>query len=174
MNGGNQNGHAEIGVDQSAGGLVALVEVGFPAEPEIDRHQHQCRAMRERDGERPKPQLRRRYPCQRPWMTPAGKPEKTEGDNEEACADLYRALPFDDGNQQCEGQDHQQHREQMAGRERPKRGHQRPRAPLHQSSGNSERPPHARVDPVVKAARDDSQPEPGRRPVGCAHIQTDG
>ena len=32
-------------------------------------------------------------------MTPAGKPEKTKGDNEEACADLYRALPFDDGNQ---------------------------------------------------------------------------
>jgi hypothetical protein len=153
---------------------VSPVEFGFPAEPEIDRHQHQCRAMGERDRERPKPQLRRRYPRQRSWMAPVGQPIKTEGDDEEAGADLYRALPFDHGNQQREGQDHEQHREQMADRERPKRGHQGARAPFHQSRGNGERPPHARVDAVVEAARDHSQPEPGRRPVGCAHIQTDG
>ena len=153
---------------------VAAVEFGFPAEPEIDRHQHQRRAMGERDGEGPKPQLRRRYPRQHSRMAPVGKPEQTEGDDKEAGADLYRALPFDDGNEQREGKDHQQHREQMAGRERPKRGHQGTRAPLHQSSRNGERPPHARVDAVVEAARDDSQPEPGRCPIGCAQIQTDG
>ena len=56
-------------------------------------------------------------------MTPGGKPEKTEGDDEQACADLYRSLPFDDGNKQREGQDYQQHREYMAGRERSKRDH---------------------------------------------------
>src|SRR5947199_283590 len=83
-----EHGHAEIGVDERAGGFVAAVEVGFPAEPEIDRHQHQRRAMRERDGERPKPQLRRRYPRQRPWMAPVGKSKQTEGDDKEAGADL--------------------------------------------------------------------------------------
>src|SRR6185369_17618489 len=83
VDGGNQHGHAEIGIDERAGGLMASVEVGLPTEPEIDRHQHQRRAMGERDGERPKPQLRRRYPRQRPWMAPVGKSKQTEGDDEE-------------------------------------------------------------------------------------------
>jgi hypothetical protein len=107
-------------------------------------------------------------------MSPVGKPEQAERDDKEACCDLYRTLPFDDGDEQREGKDHEQHREQMADRERRERSHQRPRALLHQSSGNGERPPHARVDAVVEAARDDCQPEPGRCPVGCAQIQTDG
>jgi hypothetical protein len=56
-------------------------------------------------------------------MASVGQPEQTEGDNKEACADLYRALPFDDGNEQREGKDHKEHCEQMADRERPKCGH---------------------------------------------------
>ena len=84
------------------------------------------------------------------------------------------ALPFDERDQQREGKDHQQHREQMAGRERPKRGHQRARTPFHQSSRNGERPAHSRVYAVIEAARDDSQPEPGGCPIRSAQIQTDG
>ena len=107
-------------------------------------------------------------------MAPVGKPEQTKGDDEEARPDLYRALPFDDGNEQREGKDNQQHCEQMADRERPKRGHQGTRAPFHQPSRNGERPPHAGVDAMVEAARDHSQPEPGGCPIGCVQIQADG
>ena len=103
------------------GRRVAAVEVGFPAEPEIDRHQHQSRAMRDGDRKGPQRQLRRRYPRQRPWMASADKPEDTEGDDKEAGADLDLALPFDQRDQQRERKDHQQHRQQMADRQRPKR-----------------------------------------------------
>ena len=61
-----------------AGCLVALVEVGLPAESEIDRHQHQSRTMRDGYGEGPKPQLRRWYSRQGPRMAPVDKPEDTE------------------------------------------------------------------------------------------------
>ena len=43
---GDQNGHAEIGIDEDACRLVAPVEVGGAAETEIDRHQHQSRDAR--------------------------------------------------------------------------------------------------------------------------------
>jgi hypothetical protein len=49
-------------------------------------------------------------------MAPVDEAEDTESDDKEAGADLYLALPFDEGDQQREGKDHQQHREQMAGR----------------------------------------------------------
>ncbi len=35
----NQHSHTQIGVDQRARRLVSFVEVGGPAEPEVDRHQ---------------------------------------------------------------------------------------------------------------------------------------
>ena len=153
---------------------MAFVEVGGPAKPEIDRHEHQSRAMRDCHGEGPKRQLRRPYPRQCPWMALVDKPEDTEPDDEQAGADLYLALPFDEGDQQREGKKHQKHCKQMAGRQRPKRGHQGTRTPFHQSSRNGERPPHSRIYSVVEAARNDSQPEPGGCPIRCAQIQTDG
>ena len=48
--------------------------------------------------------------------------------------------------------------QQVADGERPKCGRERARTALHQSGRNSERPSHSRVDPVIEAARDDSQP----------------
>jgi hypothetical protein len=96
--------------------LVASVEVGGPAEPEINRHEHQSRAMRERHGEGPEPQLRWSYPRQHPRMAPVGEPEDTEPDNQEAGADLDLSLPFDEGDEQREGKKHQEHRQQMADR----------------------------------------------------------
>ena len=62
--------------------------------------------MRDCHGEGPKPQLRRSYPRQCPWMAPVDKPEDTEPDDKKAGADLYLALPFDEGDQQREGKDH--------------------------------------------------------------------
>ena len=159
---------------EGAGGLVGFIEVGLPAEPEIDRHEHQSRTMRDGHGEGPKAQLRRGYPRQRARMLPADKPEHAKPDDKEACRNLDLALPCNEGDQQREGKHHDQYREQMARRQRPKGGHQGARTPLHQSSRNRERPAHSRVQPVIKAARDDRQPKPGRCPVGHAQIQTDG
>ena len=39
-----------------------------------------------------------------------------EPDDQEAGADLNLSLPFDKGYQQCEGEDHQEHCQQMADR----------------------------------------------------------
>jgi hypothetical protein len=55
--------------------LVSLVEVGGPAEPEIDRHEHQSGAMRDRNGERPECQIASKYdPFSRPTVTPLTEP----------------------------------------------------------------------------------------------------
>jgi hypothetical protein len=78
-------------------------------------------------------------------MVSADKPEDTEPDDKEARGNLDLTLPSNEGDQQREGKQHEQHREQMARRQGPKRGHQGTRIPFHQSSRNGERPPHARV-----------------------------
>src|SRR5207248_3573619 len=52
---GHQHGHPETRVDQGPGCLVAGVEVGIPAQSEIDRHEHQPRAMSDGDSKGPKP-----------------------------------------------------------------------------------------------------------------------
>ena len=72
--------------------------------------------MSNRHGEGPKPQLRRSYPRQRPWMAPVDEPEDTEPDDQEAGADLDLPLPFDEGGQQREGEHHNEHRQQVADR----------------------------------------------------------
>ena len=95
---------------------MAALEIGGPAEPEINRYQHQSRAMSDRDGEGPEPQLRRAYPRQRPRVAPLHEPEDAEPNDQEAGADLDLPLPFNDGDQQREGKHHQEHRQQMADR----------------------------------------------------------
>src|ERR1700741_2626937 len=97
--------HAEIGMDESAYRLMAPVEVGSSAQPEIDRPEHKACAMSDRHGEGPEPELRRSYPRQRPRMAPADEPEDTEPDDQEAGADLNLSLPFDEGEQQHKGED---------------------------------------------------------------------
>jgi hypothetical protein len=72
-----------------------------------------------------------------------------------------------------ECKDHQEHRQQMAGRERPKRRQEGARTFFHYSGRNRERPPHPGTYPVVEAARNDSQPESRDRPVGPASGQAD-
>ena len=49
-------------------------------------------------------------------MATVDKPENSEPDDEQACADLYLMAPIDHRGQQCEGQDNNEHREEMAGR----------------------------------------------------------
>jgi hypothetical protein len=70
-------------------------------------------------------------------MAAIGKPEDAKSDDKEAGADLDLALPFDEGEQQREGEEHEQHRQQVAGGQWPKRAHQCARAPFHQSGRNS-------------------------------------
>ena len=49
-------------------------------------------------------------------MAPVDKPEDAEPDDEEASADLYLVLPFDQRGQQRKGEEYDEHRKQMAGR----------------------------------------------------------
>jgi hypothetical protein len=107
-------------------------------------------------------------------MASVDKPEDAEPDDQEAGGYLYLVLPLDERHQRREGKKNQEHREKMAGHQRPKGSHQGSRTPFHQSSRYGERPPHSRIYSVVEAARDDSQPEPGVCPIGSAQIQTDG
>ena len=72
--------------------------------------------MSNRYSEGPQPKLRRSYPRQHPGMTPIDEPEDTKPDDQEAGANLDLALPFDKGDQQCEGKEHHEHCQQMAHR----------------------------------------------------------
>ena len=100
------------------------VEIGDPAEAEIYRHEHQACAVGDRHGKGPEPQLRRSYPRQRSGMATVGKSEDAEPDDQETGAELDLPLPIDERYQQREGKDHQEYREQMADRQRPKRRHE--------------------------------------------------
>jgi hypothetical protein len=82
---------------------VAFVGIGGLTEAEINRHEHQASAMRDRHGEGLKRQLRRSYPRQRPWMTAIEEPEDAETDDQQACADLDLPLPFHKRDEQREG-----------------------------------------------------------------------
>ena len=113
------------------GGGVASVEAVGLAKPEIDRRQHQSCAMGDRRGERPEPELGRFYARQRSRMAPVDEPEGAEAHHQQAGADPDLPLPIDETDQQRERQDHDQHREQMAGRERRERRHKRPRTFFH-------------------------------------------
>ena len=124
MDDGDLDGHAKIGADEDASRLVTPVEIGDPAEPEIYRHEHQSRAVSDRYGKGPEPELRRSYPRKRPRMATVDKPEDTEPDDQETGADLDLPLPIDERDQQREGKDHHENCEQMAGRERPERRHE--------------------------------------------------
>ena len=42
-------------------------------------------------------------------MAPVDKPEDAEPDDQQTCADLDLTLPFDKGDEQREGQEHQEH-----------------------------------------------------------------
>jgi len=48
-------------------------------------------------------------------MAALDKPVDAKPDDKEAGADLELTLPFDQGDQYCEGKQHEQHRQQMAG-----------------------------------------------------------
>src|SRR5271155_1030816 len=115
----DQDSHAEIGIDEGAWRLVAAIEVGISAKAEINRHEHQSRAMRDRHGKGPERQLSRSYPSQHPRMAPVDEPEDAEPDDQEAGADLDLWPPLDEGDQHREGKDHAEHRQHMADRQRP-------------------------------------------------------
>ena len=77
---------------------------------------HACklgRAMCNRHGEGPEPQLRWSYPRQRRRMAPVDQQEDAETDDQETGADLDLLLPFNDGDQQRKRKYHYQHRQQM-------------------------------------------------------------
>ena len=129
---GNQDGHAQIGIDEGACRLVTPVEVAGLAETKIDRDEHQTRAMSHRYCKGPEPQLRRSYPRHYPRMVPADELEDAEPDDKEAGADLNLLLPLDEGEQERERKYRHEHRQQMADRQRPKCCHQGARTPFHQ------------------------------------------
>ena len=54
------------------------------------------------------------------WVPPVDEPKPAEPNEQKAGADLGLTLPLDQRHQQAEGQDHQQHCQQMADCQRPK------------------------------------------------------
>ena len=54
-------------------------------------------------------------------MAAVDEPEDTEGDDQEAGADLNLALPLDESDEQRERKNHQQRRQQMADSQGPER-----------------------------------------------------
>ena len=101
------------------------------AQSKIDRQKHQSRALGDRHGKRPKPQLRRWYPRQRPRMTPVDEPEDTEANDQDAGENLDLQPPFDKRDPQRERQEYEEHRQEMTGRQRPKRSYKCARALFH-------------------------------------------
>src|SRR5262244_3041456 len=53
----DQHSHGEVAADERAGCLVSAVGVSTPAEPKIDRHQHESRPVSNRHGKGPEAQL---------------------------------------------------------------------------------------------------------------------
>jgi hypothetical protein len=105
-----------LGIDEGVLYFLVPVEIGGAAETKIDRHEDQPRAMSDRHGKGPEPQLRRSYARQHPRMASADHLEDAEPDNQDASANLDLSLPLDEGEQQRERKDHYQHRQQMAER----------------------------------------------------------
>jgi hypothetical protein len=108
---GDYDGHAQISVHERARRLVSFVELGGSAQPEINWYEHQSRAMRDRHGEGPEPQLRRSYPREHPRVASVDKPEDAEPDKQQTGADLDLLLPFDDYEKQRERKDDHEHRQ---------------------------------------------------------------
>ena len=115
------HGPAEVGADEGASRLVALIKIVAPAKPEIDRHEHQSGPMGNRHRKRPQAQLRRPDPRQRARMAPVQQPEYAEADDKKARADLDLPPPFGKGHEQREGKQNEEHGEEMAGSQRPQR-----------------------------------------------------
>ena len=76
------------------------------AETKIDRYEHQSRAMRDRDGKGPEPQLCRSYSREHPRMAPVDEPEYAEPNDQKAGDDLDLPLPLDESKQQRKRKDY--------------------------------------------------------------------
>jgi hypothetical protein len=92
----DEDGHTHSAVYERACRRVTLVDGGL-AEPKIDRHEHQSRAVRNRHDEGPERLLRRSYSCQHPRMAAVDEPQDPEADDQQAGADLDLSLPCDKG-----------------------------------------------------------------------------
>jgi len=123
----------KVAAGERARCLVPAAGVFAPAEPKIDRHQHESRPMSNRHGEGPKTQLGWWYPCQRARMTRIQEPKETESHHQEAGANPRLSLPFDKSRQEREGKQHYQHRQQVTRGKRPKRRHKSARLLFHQA-----------------------------------------
>jgi hypothetical protein len=97
VDGGDQDGRAQIRVYEPARRLVALVKIGGTAEPELDRHEHQSRAMSDRYSEGPEPRLRWSYPRKRPGPSAAKAPPRGRANSFPSVRLKRRAtIPFQD------------------------------------------------------------------------------
>ena len=107
-------------------------------------------------------------------MASVDEPENAKCDDQESRRDLDLSLPFDEADQQREGEHHCKHRQQMADGEWPKRRNDFVRAPFHKSRRDGERPSHRRVHPMIETAYNNRCPEPDECPIHAFQVQTDG
>jgi hypothetical protein len=107
-------------------------------------------------------------------MAPPDKQDATKPDHKDARDDLDLVLPLQKRGQQREGQDGREHSEQMASSQKAKRREEGARASFHQASRYGKRPPHSRVESMVKAAPNDGHPQAGLAPVDRTQVDTEG
>ncbi len=165
--------HPEMRIDEHGCGAVARIAVEA-AQPEVDRHQHQPRAVRDRDRERPQAEPRRRDSRERARVPAPDQQHGAEADHERARADPDRRLPREQRGEQPERQHHREDRERMAEREIAERRDERGAAARHQRVRYRERPAHRGIEPVIDAAREHGRPQGDLRVQAGVQRLTDG
>lgn len=173
MHGRDDERHPEMRIDERGRRAMAGVLVE-PAQPQVDRYQHQPRAMRDRDRERPQAEPRGRNPRKRPRMPAPDQQHGAEADHERARADPDRRLPREQRREQPERQHHREDRERMAEREIAERRDERAAAARHQRVRHRERPAHRGVEPVIHPAREHGRPQRERGVKAGVQRLTDG
>src|SRR6476661_5641984 len=96
-------------------------------------------------------------------MASLDQPIDAEADDEKTRAELDRTLPLGQHEQEREWQQHEKCCQEMPGRQGPQRTKERARVLVHESGRNGERPSHPRIDSVIEAARNKSEPQPAKR-----------
>jgi hypothetical protein len=88
-------------ISVSAAAWPALVSI-VRADAQVDRHQHQARAMGHRGQERPQRQPRGRDAGQKPGVAPVDQQVDPKRDQQAAAPIVDLALPFDQHQKHCE------------------------------------------------------------------------
>ena len=115
--------------------------------------------MNNGDKEGPERQAVRGHARQKTGVLARDQDPKAEGDDQNAGTHAQGALVIDKGAHGREGQQDDKHCQKMPKTERQERLVEGRRALLEQGGRDCKGPTHPGIDPVIKPAQDNSQPE---------------